>query len=74
MEKHILHDRRKEKTGIIFKTQININKKGVDLMSRKNITLMKQTLTAWARILYDEGMITLEKCNRMITSFQKLKE
>lgn len=36
------------------------------------LVLKKQTLEAWARILYNEGMIDLARCNRMIERIEKL--
>ena len=36
------------------------------------LALKKQTLEAWARILYHEGMIDLSRCNRMIERIEKL--
>lgn len=36
------------------------------------LALKKATLEAWARILYNEGMIDLRRCNKMITLISKL--
>ena len=36
------------------------------------LALKKQTLEAWARILYSEGMIDLARCNRMIERIGRL--
>lgn len=37
-------------------------------------SLMKHTLIAWTRILYDEGMIDRAKYSRMLASFNKIRE
>lgn len=39
---------------------------------KPELTLKKQTLIAWARILLKEGKISLTKCNKMIAKFDKL--
>lgn len=36
------------------------------------LAMKKQTLEAWARILYRQGAIDLNKCNRMIAEIMKL--
>lgn len=36
------------------------------------LALKKATLEAWARILYNEGMIDSKRCNMMIARIQKL--
>ncbi len=43
-------------------------------MKTKNdaLTLKKQTLQAWAMILYKKGVIDLARCNRMIAAIEKL--
>ena len=47
--------------------------KGADAMNKKDkLALKKQTLEAWAHILYNEGMIDLARCSRMIERISKL--
>jgi hypothetical protein len=42
-------------------------------MDKKDkLTLKKQTLEAWARILYREGVIDLARCTHMIERIGKL--
>ena len=42
-------------------------------MNKKDkLALKKQTLEAWAHILYSEGMIDLARCSRMIERIGKL--
>ena len=51
----------------------NNERKGADTMSKKTeLTLKKQTLEAWARILYGQGMIELARCSQMIEAIEKL--
>lgn len=38
----------------------------------QELTLKKSTLKAWTRILYQQGMIDLAKCNRMILMVEKM--
>lgn len=38
------------------------------------LTLEKQTLTAWARILYNKGMIDNKRLEKMITLIDRLNE
>ena len=40
----------------------------------KQLTMKKATLTAWAKILYKEGIIDLSRCTRMISAIDRLKE
>ena len=52
----------------------NNEKKGADGMTKTaELALKKQTLEAWARILYGQGMIDLARCNRMIEAIGRLK-
>ena len=37
------------------------------------LKLKKQTLEAWANLLYKEGMIDIAKCSRMVEAIGKLK-
>lgn len=43
-------------------------------MPNKNseLELKKLTLIAWTYILFKEGKISLTKCNKMISKFEKL--
>lgn len=51
----------------------NYKEKGAEDMTKNaELVLKKQTLEAWARILYNEGMIDLARCNRMIERIEKL--
>lgn len=36
-------------------------------------SLKKQIFTIWAKILYDNGVITIEECNKAISDYQKIK-
>lgn len=36
------------------------------------LKLKKQTLTAWVKILFQEGKINLNKCNKMLSKIDKL--
>ncbi len=40
--------------------------------NKDKLALKKQTLEAWAHILYSEGMIDLARCNRMIEKIGRL--
>ena len=48
--------------------------KGADAMNKNDkLKLKKQTLEAWANLLYKEGMIDIAKCSRMVEAIGKLK-
>ncbi|MBO4865839.1 MAG: hypothetical protein J5582_04640 [Ruminococcus sp.] len=40
---------------------------------KAELALKKQTLEAWANLLYKEGMIDIERCSRMVEAIGKLK-
>ena len=40
----------------------------------QELTMKKLTLTAWARILYQKGMIDSARLGRMITLIEQMKE
>lgn len=39
-----------------------------------SLELKKRVFSAWARILLDEGIITLEEYNRAISAYAKMKK
>ena len=40
----------------------------------QTLAMKKATFSAWAKILYREGMIDLQKYSQMITRIERLKE
>jgi len=52
----------------------NNEKKGADRMTKaEELALKKQTLEAWANLLYKEGMIDVGRCSRMVEAIGKLR-
>ena len=39
----------------------------------EELALKKQTLEAWANLLYKEGMIDVSRCSRMVEAIGKLR-
>ncbi len=39
----------------------------------EKLALKKQTLEAWANLLYKEGMIDIGRCSRMVEAIGKLR-
>lgn len=39
-----------------------------------SLELKKKVFSAWARLLYEEGIITLEECNKAISEYQKMSK
>lgn len=71
-------NKRNENTSNKTDTLSNNTRKGVgDMREKKDkkaeLALKKQTLEAWANLLYKEGMIDIERCSRMVEAIGKLK-
>ena len=58
----------------LFVAKVKYKKSVLEVAQMDNLELKKRVFSAWARILYQKGIITLEECNRAISEYQKMKK